>query len=348
MKKVIDLRSDTVTLPTDEMKEAILEAPLGDDVLEEDPTVNKLEELAADIMGKEAALLVPSGTFGNQLALFTHCNRGDEVILSENSHIVQHEVGAASIIAGVQLRTISSQKSYIIWDEIKSRIREFEDIHFPETKLIELENALSNGDVMPLEDMEIIYENAKKNNINIHLDGARIFNAAIYLNVDVKEITQYTDSVMFCLSKGLAAPVGSILAGTSDFIKKARKKRKVMGGGMRQAGIIAAPGIIALTKMVDRLKEDHENAKRLAAIFAKFEDIFEVDIDRVKINMLFIKIKNSNYPETEKKFINILLKYNILTYPPEGGFIRFVTHKDVTAEDIGYIEKIFPQIINEL
>ena len=302
-KKYIDFRSDTVTNPTLEMREAIFNAELGDDVLQEDPTVKKLEKLAAQMLGKEAALFVPSGTFGNQLALFTHCKRGDEVILSDMAHIVQHEVGAASIIAGVQLRTIHPKNSWLTWNEIEKVVRKQENIHYPDTGLIVLLNSLSNGDVKPLEVMKEIYENAKKYNIPVHIDGARIFNAATYLNVDVKQIAKYSDSVMFCLSKGLVAPIGSILVGTNEFIAHARKKRKLMGGGMRQVGIIAAAGIIALTKMTKRLDEDHQNAKKLALAFDKYA-LFELDIEKVKTNIFFMKL-NPNNSVISNKFLEI-------------------------------------------
>ena len=244
----IDLRSDTVTKPTREMREAMFNAEVGDDVYGDDPTVVKLENLAARMAGKEAALLVPSGTFGNQLSLMTHCNRGDEVLLGDDCHIVQHEVGASSVIAGVQLRTLNSDKGALDPDEIRSKIRG-NDIHFPRTGLICVENAHSNGRVIPLEIMKEIYQAASEYNIPVHLDGARLFNAAEYLNVPADQNTKYCDSVMFCLSKGLCAPVGSLIVGSKDFIARARKFRKMLGGGMRQAGFISAAGIIALEKM---------------------------------------------------------------------------------------------------
>ena len=227
--KFIDLRSDTVTEQPDFMKEAMFKAEVGDDVYGDDPTVKKLETLAAEIVGMESALFVPSGTFGNQLALFTHCRRGSEVIIADSNHIIAHEVGASSVIAGVQLRAIDAPNGVLNSKEIEKRIRfEEDDIHFPSTSLICIENAHSSGNVLTIENMKDIYNVAKKYNLPIHLDGARLFNASAALNVDVKEITKYCDSVMFCLSKGLCAPVGSILAGSKDFINKARKKRKLL------------------------------------------------------------------------------------------------------------------------
>lgn len=346
-KEYIDLRSDTVTKPTPEMRDAIFEAELGDDVLAEDPTVNLLEKIAASRLGKDSAILVPSGTFANQLALFTHCERGDEVILSENSHIVQHEAAASSILASVQLRTISPEKHFITREEIEQRIRKEEDIHFPHTGLITLENALSSGVVRSLESMKNIYNSShKKYDIPIHLDGARIFNAAAHLGISAAAIAKYADSVMFCLSKGLSAPVGSLLVGSSDFIKKARKLRKIMGGGMRQAGIIAAAGIVALEKMTTRLKADHEKAQILAEAFNRTE-IFYVDMDNVMINMFFVKLQNQYKAGNIEKFVELLRGERILTYPPEHNSLRFVTHQGIRDADVDYIIKKLPKLVAE-
>lgn len=341
--KMIDLRSDTVTRPTQEMRDAMYVAEVGDDVSGEDPTVNKLEELAAQIMGKEAGLFVPSGTFGNQLSFFTHCNRGDEVVISNDAHPVQHEVGAPAVIAGVNLRTVTRSQQWFTWSEIVNYVRLEEDLHFPHTGLIEVQNTLSNGDVWPLEHMKEIYQNAKKNHIPVHLDGARIFNAATYFETDVKNIAQYADSVMFCLSKGLGSPVGSMLVGTKDFIKRARKGRKLMGGGMRQVGILAAAGLISLTKMTQRLKIDHKNARILAEAFAKYADVFDIDLNKVKTNMFFVRLKKQN-----SDFNSILAENGIITYPPDFGEYRFVTHKDITSEDVEEIIKILPKIVEIL
>jgi threonine aldolase len=332
--KYIDLRSDTVTVPTHEMREAMYRAEVGDDVFEDDPTVRELEEYAASISGKEASLFVPSGTFGNQLALFTHCNRGDEVILGDECHIVQHEVGAASVIAGVQLRTVKTDKGVIDPDEVESKIRG-EDIHYPATGLIAMENAHSSGRVVPLSNMEAIYNLAQKYHIPVHLDGARLFNAAAYLEKDAKEITAFCDSVMFCLSKGLCAPVGSMLAGSREFIAKARKKRKLMGGGLRQAGFLAAAGLVALRKMRTRLVEDHENAVLLGHELAKIPGI-KVGIEDIHINMVFFRIEK--YPhDSESALIKGLLEKGIKAIPPENGLMRFVTNHGVNREDIPYI-----------
>lgn len=343
MKKFIDLRSDTVTLQPDFMKEAMFKASVGDDVYGDDKTVNELEALAAKIVGKEAALFVPSGVFGNQLALLTHCKRGSEVIIAESNHIVAHEVGASALIAGVQLRTIDSDNGVLTKEDLEKRIRfEEDDIHFPSTSLICLENAHSSGNVLSLDVMKEVYETAQKYNLPVHLDGARVFNAATSLNVDVKEIVKYSTSVMFCLSKGLCSPVGSILAGDSEFIKKARKNRKLLGGGLRQAGYLAAAGIVSLTQMIDRLSEDHENAKLLAQELNKFDEI-DVDFDNLKINMVFFKIKKSI---NTKDLVKFFLEKGIKINDSENGKMRFVTHYWITKEDIKTIINALKEFLN--
>lgn len=344
MKNFIDLRSDTVTKQPEFMKEAMFKAEVGDDVYGDDPTIIKLENLAAEIIGKEAALFVPSGTFGNQLALFTHCKRGSEVILADSNHIIAHEVGASSIIAGVQLRSIDSEDGVIKPNEIEKRIRfEDEDIHFPSTSLICVENAHSSGNVLSLSEMDKIHTLAKKYNLPVHLDGARVFNAAASLNVDVREITKYCDSIMFCLSKGLCAPVGSILAGSKEFIAKARKKRKLMGGGLRQAGFLAAAGIVALNDMTKRLNEDHENAKLLASELNKLPEI-NVNLDNVKINMVFFSFKDNSIDT--KSLVKYFLENNIKINDVENGLMRFVTHYWVTKDDIYKIVHTLKEFLN--
>jgi len=337
--KVIDIRSDTVTTPTEEMRKAMYTAEVGDDVYHDDPTVNRLEELAAEKLGKEAALFVPSGTFGNQLAVLTHTLRGDEIIVPSTNHVYVHEVGASAVIAGVQIRTLESPYGMPDIDVIQENIRE-DDIHCPTTSLICMENAHSSGKVLPLDYLRSVRELALEHGIKVHLDGARIFNAAIALNVDAREIAKTADSVMFCLSKGLAAPIGSMLTGSTDFIKRARKGRKLMGGGMRQAGILAAAGIVALETMVDRMAEDHENAQLLAKKLQLIPGV-EVFMDRLDINMVFFKYDdlpgNVMVSEMRKKGIKI--------NPPYKGEYRFVTHKDVSRKDIEYVVKSFEEIV---
>ncbi|MEW9096181.1 MAG: low-specificity L-threonine aldolase [Clostridiaceae bacterium] len=338
--KFIDLRSDTVTQPTEAMRKAMFEAEVGDDVYGDDPTVNQLEELSAKITGKEAALFVPSGTFGNQLALFNHCQRGNEVILGEDCHIIMHEVGASSVIAGVQLRPVRTNKGQLDAREIERKIRGI-DIHFPETGLICVENAHSNGRVIPLENMKEIYNIANDHNIPVHLDGARLFNAATYLNVPACEITKYCDSVMFALSKALCAPVGSILAGSKEFIDNARKKRKLMGGGLRQAGILAAAGLVALNDMIENLKQDHEKALYLGSELSKIPGI-KVRLDDIHISMVFFTIDTAL---DDSIIVNEMLKRGIKINPTEDGEWRFVVHYWISRENIDCIVANFKNIL---
>ncbi len=329
---MIDIRSDTVTLPTLKMREAMFKAEVGDDVYGDDPTVNELEKLAAEKVGKEAAIFVPSGTFGNELALLTHTMRGDEVIVDDNSHILIHEAGASAVIAGVQLRTFRSTNGHPDIHEVEKLIRE-ENIHFPRTGLICLENAHGMGTVIDVDTMRSIHEIASHHKIPVHLDGARIFNAACALCVDAKEIAKYVDSVMFCLSKGLAAPIGSILAGKKEFVEKARKGRKLMGGGMRQVGIIAAAGIVALKEMIPRLCEDHENARLLAEGLDSLNEI-EVFKGRLDINMVFFRFRNRL---NDDDLVSYMLKHGIKINSKENSEYRFVTNKDVSRTDIMYV-----------
>lgn len=327
--RYIDVRSDTVTWPTDAMRAAMASAEVGDDVYGDDPTVNELERLAAEMTGKESALFVPSGTFGNQLALFTWCPRGTEVILGEQCHIIQHEAGAASVIAGVQTRPINAPGGILPLEEIEARIRG-SDIHYPPTSLICLENAHSSGRVIPLDYMKEVKNLARRRGLPVHLDGARLFNAATALGVSAQDIADQVDSVMFCLSKGLCAPVGSMLAGSREFIEKARRKRKIMGGGMRQAGILAAAGLIALREMTKRLAEDHANARYLAEKLAGIPGL-TVDRSALDINMVFFVL-----PEgvDGQNFAARLREQGVLINPPEAGLCRFVTHYWISREDI--------------
>jgi len=320
--KYIDLRSDTVTWPTEEMLKSMLSAEVGDDVYGDDPTVNRLQELAAKTLGKEAALFVPTGTLGNQLAVFTHIERGDEVIIPEDNHIVAHEGGAAAIIAGASLRCLPSFKGRMDLSKVEKTIRSGEDIHEPRTGLICTENAHSTGVVHELSYMRELYALAQNHNLPVHLDGARLFNAAACLKVDAAEIAQYADSVMFCLSKGLCAPVGSMLVGSRDFIEKVRRKRKLLGGGMRQVGILAQAGILALEKMTLRLHEDHEQARYLARSLARLPDL-EVFLEDVHINMVFLRL---NKPVDGQALALAMKREGILINPPQDGMLRLVTH----------------------
>lgn len=333
----IDMRSDTVTQPTGEMRLAMANAQVGDAVYGDDPTTNELEAYAASLVGKEAALFVPSGVFGNQLAIFTHCRPGEEVILYEDCHIVEHEAGSAAAIAGVQLRTLCSPGSNPNANEIQARIRVGyqDDVHKPKSALICLENAHSDGKVVPLEAMEQVYNVAHQHGIPLHLDGARLFNAAAYLGVDAAQIARYANSVMFCLSKGLCAPVGSILAGSKEFIAAARRKRKVLGGGMRQTGILAAAGLIALKEMVNRLPEDHANAQKLAAALKEIPGI-KIQPEETHINLVFFEVNQQNGQRIEQAFA----QNNILANPPENGKMRLATHNGITEKDIDFVAQV--------
>ncbi|GHV77093.1 threonine aldolase [Spirochaetia bacterium] len=332
---MIDLRSDTVTKPTEAMRKAMANAEVGDDVYGDDPTVNALEKLGAELTGKEAAVFVPSGTFGNQLALFTWCKRGSEVVLGEECHIIQHEAGAASVIAGVQTRTIPAPEGVLRPDALRQRLRKA-DLHYPATSLICLENAHSLGCVVSLADMDAVRATADEWGLPVHLDGARLFNAAAALQVDAREIAARADSVMFCLSKGLCAPVGSLLTGTRDFVEAARYKRKIMGGGMRQAGILAAAGIIALTEHTGRLGEDHENAKRLARELAAIPGI-AVNPEEVDINMVFFSFPPAEDAGVAKRITDFFAKRGIIINAPEQGVFRFVTHYWIGNSEVAAI-----------
>ncbi len=316
------------------------QAPVGDDVYGDDPTVNELESYAAALVGKEAALFVPSGTFGNQLALFTWCPRGTEVILGEECHIIQHEAGGAAAIAGVQTRTILAPTGILDSAAVEARIRG-EDIHFPATSLICLENAHSSGRVVPLKPMDAIRAVADRHAIPVHLDGARLFNAAASLGVEARDIAARADSVMFCLSKGLCAPVGSMLAGPADFIARARRKRKVMGGGMRQAGILAAAGLIALKDMTKRLHEDHANARLFAELLARIPGL-ALDPESVDINMVFFAVDPAPDPE---RVVRAMAERGILVNPPENGSFRFVTHYWIDAARVETAARAFTEVL---
>lgn len=342
--KHIDLRSDTVTWPTPAMREAMAAAPVGDDVYGDDPTMNELEARAAERVGKEAALFVPSGTFGNQLALFTWCPRGSEVILGEQCHIVEHEAGAPAFIAGVQLRELDAPDGLLDPGEIAARIRS-DDIHHPVTSLVCMENAHSCGRVVPLSAMDSVYGLAQSCGLHVHLDGARLFNAATALGVPASEIAARCDSVMFCLSKGLCAPVGSMLAGPRDFIAAARRKRKIMGGGLRQAGVLAAAGLIALDEMTKRLGDDHENARELARLLAAIPGV-SLDPASVQINMVYFRLEASGDPGAfAERLVAAMRERGILINPPDRGEYRFVTHYWIDRARVEATAKAFAEAL---
>jgi len=337
---MIDFRSDTVTKPTKEMRDAMANAIVGDDVYEDDPTIKELEALAAKMTGKEAALFVSSGTMGNQLAIYTHTNRGDEIIVGKTSHIKNYEVGASAVISGVSYHLLDETDGMMNLAQISNGIRG-NDIHFPDTSLVCLENAHGSGKVLPLEYMKSVSTIAKEHNIKVHLDGARLFNAATALNVDASEITKYVDSVTFCLSKGLACPVGSMLCGSKEFILKARRGRKLLGGGMRQVGILGAAGLVGLNKMTKRLHLDHENARYLADKLSQIKG-FDVINDRTHINMVFCT-SNLDFNDMEK----FMLTKGIKISGYKGEVLRLAIHNDISIENIDYLLNCIHEYIND-
>ncbi len=331
--RVIDLRSDTVTLPNTQMREAISRADLGDDVFGEDPAVNRLEEMAAERMGKEAALLVVSGTMGNLVCLLTHCRRGEEVILGDMSHTFLYEAGGISALGGIHPHTIPNQPNgTMLIEDIQAAIRT-DNVHFPRTRLICLENTHNRcgGAALTPEYTDSVAELARKHGLLVHLDGARIFNAAVALGVDVKELTRSVDSLSFCLSKGLSAPVGSVVCGSKDFIAEARRTRKVVGGGMRQAGIIAAAGIYAMQHMVDRLAEDHRNARRLAEGIARIEGL-SIDPTAVQTDIVYFDVVAEGF--TASELVGRLQDRGVRVLGIGPRRLRAVTHYGISSDDI--------------
>lgn len=343
MKK-IDLRSDTVTLPSEEMMEAIKTAKLGDDVYGEDPTVNELQEKAANLLGKEAALLVCSGTMGNICGVIGQTKKGDEIILEQNAHIFLHEQGSAAVIGGVQTKTIPGVDGYLITPELlKNAVRGY-DVHYPISSLVCIENThnMSGGKIWTVEQTQALVKAAKENELKVHVDGARIFNAAIALNTPASDLVKGTDSVQFCLSKGLACPIGSIIAGSQEFIEQALRVRKLLGGGLRQAGIIAAPGIVALDKMISRLADDHKNAKILAKGLSKINGF---KVSEGPTNILFVDI--SALGISGKQFQEHVAKHGIIVSSRWDTTFRLVTHYGIEKEDIEYVIQTFTNLFDK-
>jgi threonine aldolase len=327
-----EFRSDTMTIPTAAMRDAMRDAEVGDDVCDEDPTVHRLQAMAAETLGKEAALFTPSGVFANQCAVGLHAGPGDEVIASETSHYVEHESGAAGALWGIQLRAVPpARTSYLAVEDILPRLRTDDDVHIPHTRAIVLENALSDGTAMPLDAMRRVRGLAAEHGVKVHLDGARLFNAALALGAPAADIAAQADSVAFCLSKGLGAPVGSMLCGTKDFILRARRRRKRMGGGMRQVGVLAAPGILALTEGVARLAEDHANARLLGELLAAVPGI-DVDLATVQTNMVWCRVAGAG--KSEEELVRSLAARDIHTYPPLHWGVRFVVSREVDEDDV--------------
>ncbi len=344
--RTVDLRSDTTTLPTDEMRQAIAESELGDDVFQGDPTVNKLQDLAAQRMGKEAALLVPSGTMANLASILTHCGRGAEVILGNRAHTYKYEKGGISAYGGIHSTQIPNQDDGTMQlEDIRDAIRGIDD-HFPVTKLICLENThnVCGGAPLSVTYTKEVANLARAHNIKLHIDGARIFNAAVAEGVEVQELVEDADSVSFCMSKGLAAPVGSVICGSKDFIDQARGIRKGLGGGMRQAGIIAAAGIVALETMVDRLQEDHTNARLLADGIADLPGVI-LDPETIKTNIIYFDLDDNAIESAD--FLTVLAAKGIQFFDTGPRRFRMVTHYGITAEDILYTIDGFKQTLTD-
>lgn len=342
--RIIDLRSDTVTQPTPAMRRVMAEAEVGDDVFGEDPTVNRLEEMVANRLGKEAGLFVPSGTMANIVSQMTHCGRGDEVILGDQSHIFFYEQGGSAALGGIHPRTVPNQPDgKLALKEIEAAIRT-DNIHFPRTRLIDLENTHNRCDGSPLDAdyMHSVNQIARRYGLKVHIDGARLFNAEVALGVEARNLVAEADSVSICLSKGLAAPVGSVVAGTRAFISKARRIRKVLGGGMRQAGVLAAAGIVALDEMIDRLADDHANARRLAEGLANIKSLL-LNPDCIKTNIVYFEVTRSGM--TSQILAERLESQGIRVLPTGPNQIRAVTHYHITTGDIDYALDIFSRVL---
>lgn len=331
LAKRFDFRSDTVTVPTQEMREAMYRAEVGDDVLGEDPTIKHLEQLAAEKVGKEAALFVTSGTQGNLVAVLTHTKRGDEVLMESEAHIYYYEVGGIAALGGVIPRLIQGNAGVITPAALSEALRG-EDIHFPMPSLLCIENThnRAGGTIWTPEQVEAVAVVARGRGLQVHMDGARVFNAAIAQNCTVTELVAPVDSVMFCLSKGLGAPVGSILAGSAEFISRARKWRKMLGGGMRQAGVIAAAGVVALENMTERLEDDHTLARKIGQAISVIPHL-SVDLVRLKTNIIITKVDSAW--GTAEKLVDLLRAEEILGASSGPQTVRFVTHKDVGELD---------------
>jgi len=336
---MIDLRSDTITRPTDSMRTAMAKAEVGDDVFNEDPTINRLQEMAAEITGKEAALFVPSGTMGNLLAILSHtCSaRCGEVICEENSHVRLNEAGGMAALGGLMCCPVKGARGAMDPKDVRAAVR-VKDIHHPDTALICVENThnFAGGAVLPLENMAAMRKVADKFGLPVHLDGARVFNAATALNVPVSAIAKYADSVSFCLSKGLSAPVGSLLNGSKPFIAQARRFRKLLGGGMRQAGVLAAAGIVALNEMAERLIEDHANAHALAVGLAGFKGI-AIDPRFVETNIVIFDVSGTGM--TAEAFAQKLEEFGVLCLSIGPYAVRFVTQRHIGEKDIPVVLK---------
>ncbi len=344
--KAIDLRSDTVTQPTQSMRNAMHTATVGDDVLQEDPTIIKLEKQSAALLQKEAALFVPSGTMGNLISFLVHCPRGTEAILGDKSHTFIYEAGGISAFGGIHSHQLSNNEDGTIdINLIKNAFRK-ENVHFPRTSLISLENThnMCNGSPIPPEYFSEVSAIAKENNVKLHVDGARIFNASVALNMDVHQLVKDVDSITFCLSKGLASPVGSVLCGSEKFIFEARRIRKALGGGMRQGGIVAAAGLVSINEMVLQLNTDHNHAKILADGIDKIDGLF-VDAEKVKSNIIYFGVNPKVL--TGQKLVKKMAESNIQFFEVQPNRFRLVTHRGISETDVNFVIDRLETIVSE-
>jgi len=338
----IDFRSDTVAMPTAEMRKAMVEAPLGDDVFGDDPTTNRLLEVAADRMGKEAATFVPSGTMGNLVGVAVNARRGEELIADADSHVFHYETAGAAAVCGVQIRPIATEAGVMSPRQIVAAIRPRDDPHQPLSAAVTFENTHNRhgGVVWPLEDLRAASDAAHEQGLRVHLDGARIFNASVALGVEAKDIAATADTVTFCLSKGLACPIGSVFCGSQTDIQEAKRWRKRLGGGMRQVGVLAAAGLIALDHMVDRLAEDHANARTLAEGLSELPGV-RCDLSRVQTNLVYFELMQMS----ARDFTDECAKRGLLSDWVDARRMRFVTHYGIDTEDVQSALRICEEVL---
>lgn len=326
---IVDLRSDTVTKPTPAMRQAMAEAEVGDDVFGEDPTVNRLQERVAELLGKESALFVPTGTMSNEIAIKVWTKPGDAVLMDKECHILHYELAGPAVLAGVQMEQVPTHKGAMDVEEVRKRIR-IEDDHCPGTALLCVENTHNRcgGTILPIENLKELSECVHKHGLRVHMDGARLMNAAVAMQKPATVWTQYVDSVTICLSKGLGCPVGSVLAGSKDFIHQAHRVRKLFGGGMRQVGVLAAAGLVAIETMIDRMAEDHQRAQKLAAAIANMPQ-YDIDLEAVQTNILYVHTKP---PALEVE--QALKALGVLTLGIDSHRLRMITHYEINDAGI--------------
>jgi threonine aldolase len=344
--RIVDLRSDTVTMPTPEMRRAMYEAELGDDVYGEDPTVNRLEAMVAELLGKEAAVFLLSGTMGNLVGILAQTHRGDEIIVGENSHIFLNEVAGCAALGGVQPHTIPEQCGVLAPEAVEMAIRGA-NVHYPRTSLVCIENThnRAGGTVWELDQIRAVADVAHRRGLRVHMDGARVFNAAVALGVPVREVVAPVDSVTFCFSKGLACPAGSMLCGSREYIAEARRYRKMVGGGLRQAGVLAAAGIVALERMVDRLAEDHATARLLAEGLAELPGLC-VDLHAVRTNIVSYDIVREDMDAAS--FLAELARHGVKAGAQGPRRVRMVTHHGITEDDVRYAVQCAAAVLKEI